>query len=96
MDAVKFLEEWEIMMETDPKAYAEAARINTNHGLVDYVEQWSKDDPQKTRLQDFLEKFPKAEPAYVYDKLCCEKLGYCNDCHENEEDCVKCWNKPIE
>lgn len=96
MDAVKFFQEQNRMMLTDPEAYRKAKEQTLVAGYVAEVEKWSKAHPKKTRLQDFLEKFPKAEPAYVYDKLCCEKLGYCNDCHENEEDCVKCWNKPIE
>ncbi|MFR8759194.1 MAG: hypothetical protein ACLVG7_01510 [Negativibacillus sp.] len=64
--------------------------------IVQFVERWSKNHPQKTRLQDFLEKYPNA-PIEVdgTPKVCCENLGYCKDCNA-ETDCVRCWNKAME
>lgn len=65
-------------------------------GIVEFVEQWSKDHPQKTRKKDFLERYPNA-PIEVdgTPKACCENLGYCKYCNA-EVDCVSCWNKVME
>lgn len=60
------------------------------------IVKWAAEHPQKTMLQDFMEKYPNA--AMKPDgtpRLCPDRLGY-------EEDkscigsCVKCWNRPIE
>ena len=43
--------------------------------LVADVEKWSKEHPQKTRLTDILEKFPKVEiDNHVYDDSLSYKL----------------------
>ena len=64
---------------------------------IQIVEQWSKEYPQKTRLQDFLGKHPNApKDTDGTPKTCCENLGYCKDCDESGGDCKKCWNMPIE
>lgn len=61
---------------------------------VEIVEKWSAENPQKTILQDFLEKYPNATlsskgvPIY-----CALHLGYLDKC---EEICSDCWNRPIE
>lgn len=62
---------------------------------VERVEQWSKEHPQRTRLQDLLEKFPKVE----IDKeglpfFCCARLGYVCTCAKST--CKDCWNMPVE
>ena len=61
------------------------------------VEKWSKEHPQRTRLQDFLEKYPDAE---LYDdgipQVCCQILGYCKDCINAKGVCANCWNMPVE
>lgn len=63
--------------------------------LINDVDQWSKEHPQRTRLQDLLEKFPKAE----IDKeglpfFCCARLGYVCTCAKST--CKDCWNMPVE
>lgn len=59
------------------------------------VEEWSKEHPEKTRQQDFLEKFPKAETDdNGMPNFCCAKLGYTCDC--SKTDCCECWNTPLE
>ena len=64
--------------------------------LVSDVEKWSKEHPQKTRQQDFLEKFPKAETNdNGTPKACCKHLGYTMDC-PTRSSCKECWNKPME
>lgn len=63
---------------------------------VERVEQWSKEHPQRTRLQDFREKYPNA--LLYYDgtpKPCCSDLGYCKECPE-VTTCEECWNMPVE
>ena len=66
--------------------------------LISDVDQWSKKHPQKTRLQDFREKYPNVSmetdgtPA-----ICCIDLGYRKeDCDPIKESCVDCWNMPVE
>ena len=64
--------------------------------LENDVEQWSKEHPQRTRLQDFREKYPNA--LLYYDgtpKPCCSDLGYCKKCPE-VTTCEECWNMPVE
>lgn len=74
--------------------YWDSYRISK--GIVQFVEQWSKDHPQKTRKKDFLERYPNA-PIEVdgTPKACCENLGYCKDCNA-EVDCINCWNTVME
>lgn len=65
--------------------------------LENDVEQWSKDHPLRTRLQDFLEKYPDAE---LYDdgipQVCCQLLGYCKTCVGEKGVCKNCWNMLVE
>lgn len=63
--------------------------------LENDIEKWSKEHPQRTRLQDLLEKFPKVE----IDKeglpfFCCARLGYVCTCAKST--CKDCWNMPVE
>lgn len=64
--------------------------------LENDVEIWAEEHPQKTRLQDFREKYPNA--LLYYDgtpKPCCSDLGYCKECPE-VTTCEECWNMPVE
>lgn len=119
MDAVKFLKErarmcgsyedscigcelYKVSIESD----TDCIRLLDYHfeDAVNAVEQWSKDHPQKTMMQDFFEKFPNApkdEKEGGIPKLVCPKqLGYTDikeDCIELfDGDCVKCWSRPLE
>ncbi len=60
---------------------------------AEIIEKWSKEHPQKTRLQDFLEKYPNA-PIGICPQACCVNLGYIKTCPGT--DCEECWNKPID
>lgn len=68
---------------------------------VKIVEKWVKNNPKKTRLQDFLEKFPNAkinDHGFPKD-TCCMCLGYCESCdktYPSETDCYFCWKKQLE
>lgn len=57
------------------------------------LEEWDKENPQKTRLQDFLEKYPKAPMHGNSPTACACDLGYSGVCID---DCEECWNTPIE
>lgn len=72
------------------------------NNLISSVENWAKEHSQKTMLQDFLEKHPKAK---IYQsgnqkgtpKVCPHNLGYCKDnsfC--DNHSCFDCWNRPLE
>ena len=66
---------------------------------IEIIEKWSQGHPQKTILQDFLEKYPKAKLRdNGTPNFCPEYLGYCEEayCYKNDRDCVKCWNRPLE
>lgn len=65
------------------------------HYAANAVEQWVKEHPQKTRMQDFLEKFPNAIINKAGNpRACCEQLGYTQECHNGT--CLECWNQPME
>lgn len=66
--------------------------------VVKVVEQWSKDHPRKTRLQDFLEKFPKAPISKgVPYRVCQRDVGYMceQECNRGKKISA-CWNEPVE
>ena len=67
---------------------------------VAIVEKWSQEHPQKTMLQDFLEKYPKAKlnDGGTPKGICPKDLGYCEEiyCEINKLGCVSCWNRPLE
>lgn len=68
--------------------------------LIRDVEQWSKEHPQKTMLQDLLGKFPNAilEETTKVPIFCPIHLGYekstSNVC--GKYTCFECWNRPLE
>lgn len=73
--------------------------------VVNIVEKWSKEHPRKTILQDFLEKYPKAELIHnKFPEICPYSLGYATNekCFLDTEErfcskeCEECWNRPLE
>ena len=63
------------------------------------MEQWSKEHPKKTRLQDFLEKYPNAPKiSDGTPRVCAAALGYRNFCEIRSDDinCKNCWNHILE
>lgn len=112
MDAVKFLEEIKRLCkqqercdkcplygkcsEADVQQHSDGNAINE---LVTAVEKWSAEHPRKTRLMDFLEKFPNAhseQVSHIYPRM----FGYCGE----RKNCVgcdyhgsgECWNLLLE
>lgn len=65
--------------------------------VIALVEKWSKENPQKTMLQDFLEKYPNAPLIDRRPTVCPSSLGYVKEDEEKcYEDCYWCWNRPLE
>lgn len=106
MDVLKFMKErrrmcnyysrcFECPRADEPNCNIEEMSDEELVNFVNTVEQWSKEHPQRTRLQDLLEKFPKVE----IDKeglpfFCCARLGYVCTCAKST--CKDCWNMPVE
>ena len=68
--------------------------------VVAMVEKWAAEHPQKTMLQDFLERYPNAPLDKIGTPFICPyEIGYEEQCLDrdcNDIGCVKCWNRPIE
>ena len=107
MDALTFLREWKRMCDTfenccmcpvgDCSRCLGKARIY----LLETIEKWAAENPQKTILQDFIEKYPYA-PMGEYGiplEVCPADLGISDAklCEESSlEACVKCWRRPLD
>lgn len=55
--------------------------------------------PEKTMLQELLEKYPNTKlDSNGTPKFCPSKLGYSDKtcCEMDIEECVDCWNRPVE
>ena len=61
---------------------------------VEIVQKWSDEHPQKTRLEDLLEKYPNANADNVVKNICTHTLGYeKGDCDFGR--CEDCWSMPV-
>ena len=59
--------------------------------------KWAEEHPQKTILQDFLEKYPNAKlDKNGFPKFCPFTLGFCDNGCEVCVDVKDCWNRPLE
>lgn len=114
MDALKFFKEFDRMCnyysnencrgcprETEPTCGITDLGSVGPEGikkLINDVDQWSKEHPQRTRLEDFKEKYPHAMmETDGTPTICCIDLGYRQyDCDPLKENCVDCWNMPVE
>lgn len=111
MDALKFIKEFYRMCdcysggfckscprEEEPSCDSSTMSDEELAKLISDVEKWSKEHPQRTRLEDFKEKYPHA--TMETDRtptICCIDLGYRQyDCDPLKENCVDCWNMPVE
>ena len=66
---------------------------------VKILENWLKEHPEKTMMQDFFEKHPNALKDTDTTPRCCPyQLGYTNatHCEYIPRDCEKCWSRPME
>lgn len=89
MSALDLLNEIKRMQEEDPSSFDELNDLcksekDSNVIKVMYVMNWSKRHSKrtgKTRIQDFLEKYPKAPCSMDGTPYaCCERLGYTDTC----------------
>lgn len=62
---------------------------------VEIIQKWSDENPQKTRLDDFTEKYPNyfREPKDDTPNVCCKYLGYIAKCPLTK--CSECWNMSL-
>lgn len=71
--------------------------MDTFEELENDVERWAEEHPQKTRFQDFMEKYPNAPICESgLPSACCASLGYCKSCDPVGNNCEVCWNIPLE
>lgn len=114
MDALKFMKERRRMCDyysrcsecpraDEPNCNIEETSDEELENFVNTVEQRSKDHPPRTRMQDFLEKYPDAEVLPDGQPvICCARLGYREYCGKgfSRDDCFSqcrdCWNMPVE
>lgn len=116
MDAVEFIKERNRMCDSVAscsrcQVYDELKQCDfcteDPEKLVQIVEQWSKEHPQKTIMQDFFEKFPNAPKSarsvgdYKIPIPCPSDCGYVingnnKDCGRFNGNCIKCWSRPME
>ena len=108
MDALKFIKEFYRMCDyysrgfckgcprkEEPSCDSSTMSDEELAKLISDVEKWSKEHPQRTRLQDLLEKFPKVEiDKEGLPSFCCAKLGHVCTCAQST--CKDCWNMPVE
>lgn len=112
MDAVEFLKEYHRMCKSVDCIKCGLYHLNNETGsncpeyieahpdkAVQIVEQWSKEHPRKTRLQDFLEKYPKTPISSkgVPTRFCPRDIGYkCEyECNRGKLT-SECWSEPVE
>ena len=110
MDALEFVKEFKRMCHTYTETMCKGCPrekclkceieelSNTEiKELINDVEKWSKEHPQRTRLQDFREKYPNAQICESgLPSACCMSLGYCKSCDPVGNNCEVCWNMPVE
>lgn len=117
MDAVKFIKEKDRMCryksgcahcpisnrKTDTNTSCTAWIYRYPEQAVEIVEKWSAEHPRKTMMQDFFDKFPKAQKrSDGLPSTCPFALGYCEDsrCPSVGKDfvsnCLECWSRPLE
>ena len=68
---------------------------------VENLQKWSDEHPKKTYMQDFFEKFPKAQLDSDGTPFACRKKLYGgvrpNDKRcDRREACKNCWNEPMD
>ena len=65
---------------------------------VEILEKWSRENPVKTMMDDFFEKFPNAPRKGNGYPICCpNECGYVKESKcTTFESCVVCWSRPLE
>jgi len=68
---------------------------------IETLHKWSRENPRKTYVKDFFEKFPDAQSYSDGSPVICRKIiyGRIRPPFENCSyigACYKCWNEPME
>lgn len=99
MDAVEFLKEAKRAKEYYEGFWSVEQLLGNPEWSVQQIEFFSKEHPSKTRLQDFLEKYPKTPISSkgVPTRFCPQDIGYkCKyECNRGKTP-PECWNEPVE
>lgn len=110
MDAVKFFKEKERMCKSFGEGCTGCMIHIKSHELrcfqfcekhpekaVDIVKEWSAEHPRETRLTRLLKNYPNTllTAEGIPDYPCTAHLGLM-DIDDCIDDCVSCWNMPIE
>ena len=116
MDAIKFLKEFGrmcqntlcsdcILSPVNNRASENCWVFSKSHPetAVSIIEQWAEENPEKTRLQDFVERNPNAPLTEAgYPMMYPKHMGYCKtmDCtkceHLYKNQLTECWDLPLE
>lgn len=81
-----------------PKAVLEYDNPDVQ-SIIDELQAWSNEHPVKTRLDDLLEKYPKAWMEANSSVVAPWKLGYCRNCSKcslNGRFLPDCWGEPVD
>lgn len=65
----------------------------------DILAKWAAEHPERTIMDDFFAKHPKApRRAEGYPYVCALQCGYIDRCpeHKFEPECDNCWRRPLE
>lgn len=80
-----------------PLEYIECSSVNKIEAIL---AKWAEEHPERTIMDDFFEKFPKAQrDDNGCPTTCARRLGYVCECPIAEDkapDCVACWRRPLE
>lgn len=112
MDAMKLVKEWTRLCESMPKCrvcpvmcHVEKIPCNAVNGpesvskMFKAVEKWAAENPPKTILDEFMEKYPRAQVDIrgIPADLCPDTLGYSKyeKCGSASNNCINCWNRPL-
>lgn len=109
MDALRMLKEWNRMCATVKECWncpfkscsgcVGAATPEAQVELITTIEEWAAENPQKTILEEFMEKYPRAQVDNrgIPADLCPDNLGYSKyeKCSSASNSCENCWNRPL-
>lgn len=69
---------------------------------VEFVKQWAKDHPVKTRQSEFLKMFPHAQMVNIERIFCVayfDSTKKCKETNPSDEQCIACrykfWNEEV-
>lgn len=66
---------------------------------IGILAKWAEEHPDKTRIDDFMDKYPRAPlDDNGTPRACAKHLGYCAECMGSTSgaDCDDCWRRPLE